>query len=64
MAKLDLEIKKQNGKFLIKFNAERFEKLANVLGFYNPEFLRFLEKSVKNYKKGEIKPIENLFLKK
>lgn len=64
MAKLDLEIKKQNGKFLIELDAEKFEKLANVFGFYNPEFLEALEKSTKDYKKGKIKPIENLFSKK
>jgi hypothetical protein len=32
MAKMRMEIEKMKGKYLIKFDAERFEIMANILG--------------------------------
>jgi hypothetical protein len=37
-----MEIEKMKGKYVIKFDAERFERMANVLGFFDPEFLKKL----------------------
>jgi len=63
MVKMRMEIEKMKGKYVIKFDAERFERMANVLGFFNPEFLKTLKKSLTDYKKGRIKNIKELYKK-
>jgi len=64
MVKMQMEIEKMKGKYVIKFDAERFERMANVLGFFNHEFLKTLKKSLADHKKGKIKNIKKLYLEK
>lgn len=63
MVKMRMEIEKMKGKYVVKFDAERFERMANVLGFFNPEFLKTLKKSLDDHKKGKIKNIKELYKK-
>jgi hypothetical protein len=58
-----MEIEKMKGKYVVKFNAERFERIANVLGFFDPEFLKTLKKSLSDYKKRKVKSIKELYKK-
>lgn len=60
MAKLDLTIRRSGQKLLVELNADRLEKLASTLGFFNPEFLTSLKRSLKDEKQGRVKPIETL----
>ncbi|GIW66807.1 MAG: hypothetical protein KatS3mg095_0705 [Candidatus Parcubacteria bacterium] len=63
MAQLQVEIKKIQGKYVIKIDAEKFEQLADLFGFYNPDFLKVLKESIKEYKRGKIKNIKELYRK-
>jgi hypothetical protein len=63
MIKMQMEIEKIKGKYVIKFDAERFERMANILGFFNPEFLETLKKSLTDHKKGKVKNIKELYKK-
>jgi hypothetical protein len=63
MVKMQMEIEKMKGKYVVKFDAERFERMANILGFFNPEFLKTLKKSLADHKKGRIKNIKELYKK-
>lgn len=63
MARMRMEIEKMKGKYVVKFNAERFERMANVLGFFDPEFLKTLKKSLSDYKKRKVKSIKELYKK-
>jgi len=60
MVKMQMEIEKMRGKYVIRFDAERFERMANVLGLFNPEFLETLKKSLADHKKGKVKNIKEL----
>jgi len=58
-----MEIEKAKRKYVVKFDAEKFERLASVFGFFNPEFIKILRKSLKDYKRGKIKSIKELYKK-
>ena len=62
MNSLPLTIKqaKQNQKIVIEMNADKFEKLAAVFGFFNSEFIKSLNRAEKDYKAGRIKKIKSL----
>ena len=47
-------------KILVELNAEKFERLASSLGFFNTEFLESLEKAEKDEKQGKIRKIKSL----
>ena len=50
-----------NGKkILVEIDADRFEKLAGSLGFFNPEFLSSLDRAEKDFKAGRIRRILSL----
>ena len=51
MAKISAEIEKTKEKYIISFDAEKFERMANVLGFFNPDFIKILKNSLDDYKK-------------
>lgn len=48
-----------NRKIFVEMNAEKFERLAASLGFFNPEFLNSLDQAEKDYKAGRIKEIKS-----
>lgn len=63
MASLNITIKEKNkktGKRVVEFDADQFEKLATVFGFFSPEFLKDMEESEKDYKAGRVKRLKSL----
>lgn len=63
MASLTITIKpqvNQRRKILVEMDAEKFERLAASLGFFNPEFLKSLDRAEKDYQAGRIKKIKSL----
>lgn len=46
--------------FVIELDAEKFEKLAGDFGFFNPEFLKSMEKSERQYRQGKAKTLKSL----
>ncbi|PIR05121.1 MAG: hypothetical protein COV57_00800 [Candidatus Liptonbacteria bacterium CG11_big_fil_rev_8_21_14_0_20_35_14] len=56
-----ITIKKSNNqKFKVEIDVNKLEKLANIFGLYNPDFIKSLEKSEKDYKQGKYKKIKSL----
>jgi len=55
------QIKNRSGvrTFNIELDAERFEKLAGDFGFFNPDFLKSLKKSEKQYREGGAKTLKS-----
>lgn len=52
---------KVNGKkILVEIDANRFERLASSLGFFNPDFLKSLDRAEKDFKAGRIRRISTL----
>lgn len=47
-------------KVTIEFDADKFEKLAALFGLFNPEFLKELDESEKDYKEGRFRKIKSL----
>ena len=52
--------KSPSGKFRVERDIDKFERLADALGLYNPEFLKSLERSEKNYRQGRYRKINSL----
>jgi len=40
------------------------KRMANILGFFNPGFLKTLKKSLADHKKRKVKNIKELYLEK
>ena len=61
MASLEFTItQKSPKKVTIEFDADKFEKLAALFGMFNPEFLKDLEESEKDFKEGRYRKIKSL----
>lgn len=62
MKSLTIDIKPniKSKKIVIEMDADKFEKLAGDFGFFNPEFLKSLDRAEKDYKTGRIKKISSL----
>ena len=63
MSSLTITIKPQTNrtrKILVEMDAEKFEKLAASLGFFNPEFLKSLQRAKKDFKAGRFTKIKSL----
>lgn len=63
MASLALTIKQKilNPKrILVELDADRFERLAANLGFFNPDFISSLERAEDDFSKGKVKKIKSL----
>lgn len=63
MASLNITIKQKNNrsrKMVIEFDADKFERFAANFGFFNPEFLRDLEESERDFKEGRFHKIKSL----
>ena len=52
--------KSRSGKFRIEVDIDKLERLADALGLYNPEFLKSLERSEKDYREGRYRKITSL----
>lgn len=57
---IDIKPNIKSKKIVIEMNADKFEKLAGDFGFFNPEFLKSLNRAEKDYKTGRIKKISSL----
>ena len=63
MVSLDITIKSKPNrarKILVEIDADKLERLAASLGFFNPQFLQSLDKAEKDYKVGRFKKIKYL----
>ena len=63
MASLHITIrqdKKRPKKTIIEFDADKFERLAAAFGFFNPEFLKSLDRPEKDIKAGRAKRLRSL----
>lgn len=62
MASLNITITPQNNtkRVSVELDADKLEKLAADLGFFNKDFLRSLARAEKDYRSGRIKAIESL----
>ena len=60
MNKLAVEIEKRKTKIWVELDADKLERLANVLGFYNPDFLQSVERAERDYSAGKTKKITSL----
>lgn len=63
MVSLNITIKQNKNrsrKATIEFDADQFEKLAALFGLFNPDFLKSLAKSEKDYKEGKYRKIKSL----
>jgi len=61
MANPTITIKKaSSGKFRVEMDIDKFERLADALGLYNPEFLKALERSEKDYREGRYRKVNSL----
>ncbi|MFQ5661827.1 MAG: hypothetical protein ACE5F2_01060 [Candidatus Paceibacteria bacterium] len=62
MSSLAITIKstKRPKKILIEMDANKFEKLAGDFGFFNPDFVKSLDRAERDYKAGRVKKIKSL----
>lgn len=51
---------KSNRKINVEIDLNQWEKLADVFGFYRPEFLKTLKQSLKESKQGRVRKIKSL----
>jgi hypothetical protein len=47
-------------KLLVELDADKLERLASNLGFYNPDFLRSLERAERDYRAGRMHKVASL----
>lgn len=47
-------------KILIEIDAEKLERLAAILGLFNPDFLKSLKKAEMDYRAGRTRKIASL----
>jgi len=63
MVSLNITIKqdkKRSHKAIIEFDVDKLEKLAALFGMFNPDFLKSLAKSEKDYKEGRFIKLKSL----
>lgn len=52
--------KNRSRRAIVEFDADKFEKLAAIFGLFNPDFLKSLARSEKDYKEGRFFKIKSL----
>ncbi len=52
--------KEKKGKILLELDANKFEKLAAVLGFFNSDFLESLDRAENDYATRRIRKVKSL----
>ena len=63
MVSLNITIKgggNHPSKATVELDADKFEKLAALFGMFNPDFLKSLAKSEKDYKEGRFIKFKSL----
>ncbi|MEK7664166.1 MAG: hypothetical protein AAB340_01840 [Patescibacteria group bacterium] len=52
--------KKRPKKTIVEFDADQFERMAATFGFFNPDFLKSLEESERDFREGRFRKIKSL----
>ena len=52
--------KNRKHKAMVELDADKFEKLAGIFGLFNPDFLKSLARSEKDYREGKFFKIKSL----
>ncbi|OGZ56909.1 MAG: hypothetical protein A3H64_03350 [Candidatus Ryanbacteria bacterium RIFCSPLOWO2_02_FULL_45_11c] len=60
MPTLTIIQKPESRKVHIEIDLDQWERLADILGFYRPKFLKTLRQSLKESKEGRVRKIESL----
>lgn len=60
MATLTILQKPSLRKIRVDVDLNQWERLADILGFYRPSFLKILKQSLKESKQGKVRKIESL----
>ena len=62
MASLAVTVRKANRgrRVLVEMDAGKFERMAANFGFFNPAFLKSLDRAEKEYRSGRIRTIASL----
>lgn len=62
MVSLNITIKqgKKLNKKIVEFDVGQFERLAAALNMFNPDFLKSLARSEKDYKEGRFRKLKSL----
>ena len=47
-------------KINVEIDLNKWEKLADIFGFYQPEFLKSIKQSIKESKQGKVRKIKSL----
>lgn len=47
-------------KIRVDINLDQWEKLADAFGFYRPEFLKILKRSIKESESGQVRKTQSL----
>lgn len=47
-------------RFIVEMDADKLERLAANLGFFNPDFVESLERAETDYQAGRVKKIKSL----
>lgn len=56
-----LTIQKSNSRMMkVEINLDQWERLADIFGFYKPEFVRTIKESLKESKNGKVRKIGSL----
>ncbi len=50
----------RRGNIHVEMDLYKFEKMASLFGFFNPEFLKSIERAEEEYKQGKVKKIASL----
>ena len=63
MSSLELTVKQSTAsqkKFFIEIDAKKFEKMAALFGFFNPDFLKSLDRAENDYRRGRVENLKSL----
>lgn len=47
-------------KIFVELDANKFERLASHLGFFNPDFLKSVDRAERDYKDGRVREVASL----
>lgn len=47
-------------KVIVELDADKLERLASHLGFYNPDFLQSIDRAEQDYKAGRVREVSSL----
>lgn len=60
MATLTIEKKPRSDKYVVELDVQAWERIGAELGFYNPDFIKSLERSEQEIALGKTKRLKSL----